>query len=583
MRKGVRMDNRLGWRINELLLLSIILFQFLDFLKVLSPFWDYVKKIVSWAIIAYLLYTVSPSNLFFGEKRRWWDGAATFSYFLLTLKNIVDFAAVAQRAMLAHILDFVALIPTKVVSSVVAIPVNASQLVTFQATNGYLPEAASYAQLFAPKLTLSTSAIPLQLAAGNQTAGAILQPYGLDGLTMQLYNTIVAHSAAIERVSFLVGAALLLILGLWAALRFPVRKPSVLEVISEDGVPKGTGHATIRVLAVLFVMTAFFVLLFNLVVEWLAIAVDAPLAMTGLAAYALIAIRFHLRHHRGLDTGDLISRIGNFGNGFVRKFGKLFTAWRTVPLGLSGLLVLHLLVDVGALVLPSIIGLRDILYFGQLSGEHAPLYTLLAGQLTVFWTQNAALALLYLLNAAGIIFLLVLPAYIWYKAFRIATRSENEREEDYHPHLPGWFTSLGIASTVAYLVAPAYRIVSIRSANLVGVDLQTHAIATAQPGMTAVVLLGLFAILLIATRRERANKFLMATLFLAALLFFGVYILEYFLSSVAYHLQEGTHLIQEHGASSIILAGILLVFLAINLLFYVFGYFSFTYELWRDE
>ncbi len=575
------MDSRLGWRVNEFLLLGIILFQVLDFVKLLSPFWDYVKKIVSWALIGYLLYRMAPSGLFFGERRRWWDAAFILACFALALKTIIRFAAVAREAMLSRVLSYATFVPGGNASAAVAsIPLKEASLNAFSLLGGYLPNASAYAKPFAAQLTLTNTAVPFALTAGNRSVGALLRPYGPDGIILQLYNTLVLHGAAIERWSFIIGACLLILLGLFAAVRYRARKPSVLSVLHEDGAT-GIGGAVVRLLAILLVMAAFFTLLFNLAAEWLAIAVDAPLMMTGIAAYLLIAVRFHRRYHRGLATEDLISRVGNFGNNFIKGFGRLFTDWRTVPLGLSGLLVLHLLVDVGNFVVPYITSRKDVIYFGQLGAGHAPLPALIAAGWTADLGASLARLLLYLLNTAGILFLLILPAYIWYKAFRMATRPEGEHESAHYPRLPAWLTALGISSIAAFLLAPAFSVRSISSSGLVGVDLQTQAIAAA-PLWLVLLLALLFAAALLLCRSERRRIWLMAPLFVASILFFGLYILKFFLSSVAYHVREGILLFRTAGPADLFIGLWILTFLAINLLFYVFGFFSFVYELVRD-
>ncbi len=575
------MDRRLGWKINEFLLLLLILLQALDFFKLLSPFWDYVKKIVSWTLILYLLYQASPSTLFFGERKGWWDAVAIPSLFLLTLKNVVGFATAAREAMMGRILDFVGFRAADVTEWALTIPVETGELLTFQLT-GYLAEASSYARILAQKLTLFTDEIPVLIAAGEESVGAVLQPYGLDGLTFQLYNAIVLYGVQIERVSFLVGGCLLLLLGTYAALRFPVRKPSVLNLLHEEGLPIGVGAALVRTLSVLFVIAAFFVILFNLVVEWLAIAVDAPLAMTGLAAYLLVAFRFRRRHHHGLPTAELVSRIGNFGFSFIAGFGKLFTHWHGVPLGLSGLLVLHLLVDIGNFILPALFGLKDILYFGAI-GERETLLSLLLAAWGSDMGANLGLALLSALNAVGILTLLLLPAYIWYKAFRMATRRQHEPEEDHHPQLPSWIVGLCAAGIAAFLSAPAFAVRTLTGERLVGVDLATQPIASSDPLLVASLILGfgllLFLVHLAAGRDAPLRDWLMTPLFLAAIGFFSLYIFRFFISAATYHLREGLSLLGGPDVSSLFLGFGFLLFLVLNLLFYVFGFVSFLYEL----
>lgn len=572
------MDQRLGYRINEFLLLAIIVIQLFDFFKALPPFWDYVNKIVNWVLIGSLLYLSSPSSIFFGERRRWWDCAVILSFFAMVLKNIISFAATARDEMLGHVMEYVAFVPTAAqVKAAVVIPVGEAAYNTFTLL-GYLPNASLFAKPFATQITITSPSLGFTIAAGNQTANALLQPYGLDGLTFQLYNTILNNAAAIEETGFIVGGLLLLCLGLYAALRFKVAERSALAVLHEAGELKDVRHAVVRVLSVLLVIAAYFVVLFNLAVEWLAMAVDAPFSMVGIAAVVYLVLRSRRREGGG---ESLVDRVGNFGNGFLQGFGGLFEERKTVLLGLSGLLVLHLLTDVGNFILPYLTGLFDPLYFSHLGPGHDPLFLLIGASLTPSWTANAAIILLYCLNVVGILTLLTLPAYIWYKAFRIRTRPEGEAEHLHHPRLQGWLISLCLTSIAAFLLAPTFSLQRVRDASLVGVDLQTRTLSVADPLMAAGLLVLLFVVFgVISTFPLR--KYLMALLFYAGILFFGYYTLLFFLATVGYYLREAATLLRQATASSLFLGAWLFAFLVINLLFYVFGYFSFVYEAHRE-
>ncbi len=578
------MDGRLGWRINEFILVGIIVFQFLDFFKLLDPFWDYVKKIVSWALIAYLLYLTSPSAMFFGKKEKWWDAAVIISLFMMTLKNIVSFAAAARDTMTEHVLKYVSFVHSPdTIPGVANITLSEASYNTFNLLGTYLANASMYAKPFASQLTISNPSIPFTLLSGEQSMTALLQPYGMNGLIFQLYNTLANHAAVIERVSFIIGTVLVLGLGIYAALRFHVEERSVLAVIHEHGELQDVMHALKRVLAVLLVLTAFFLLLFNLVVEWLAIAIDAPLAMIGLAVYLLIAVQFHRKMHRNLRGEDLLTKIGGFGTDFLKDFARLFTSRRTVLLGLSGLLVLHLLVDIGTFLIPYATGLRDPLYFGHLGAGHDTLFMIISANWTGLLATDLSVLGLYVLNTVGLFMLLALPAYIWYKVFKLRTREDHEAEHDHHPILPGWLIALSFSGIAAFLATPAFTITKITSEALIGVDVQTHSITTGHPGLWLFAFLVLFLVLLFASFSKHAKNLLMAALFGTSILFFGVYTYHFFMATITYYLREGISLFGAGSWSLIYLACILLLFLLINLLFYVFGFLSFIYEtVWGD-
>lgn len=567
-------------RFYELFLIIIILFQIFDFFKLLTPFWDYVKKIISWVLIGYLLYLTSPSKLFFGERVRWWDTTLILGSFSITLKNIISFAGAAREIMLQNVLKYVTFVPaTKhVVASVANITLGEANYNAFNLL-GYLPNASLYAKPFAAQLTLTTSAIPFAVTSGSKSTVALLQPYGLNGMILQLYNTLALHGGTIERISFLLGVAILFVLGVYGALTFFVKKESVLGTLHDHGPLKDRRHAITRVGLTLFVIAAFFVLLFNLVVEWLAIAIDAPLAMTGLAVYALIAIKFYHQTKQHLDEEELLSRIANFGTNFLKEFALLFTKKETVLLGVSGMLVLHLLVDIGTFLIPYVTGFVDPLYFGHLGAGHTPLPQLLLQSWNGNLMTGLARAALYTLNVIGLLALFGLPAYIWYKVFRIRTRPEGEAEQHHYPSLPGWLIALCLTGITAFLATPAFALRRVMNETVIGVDLQTRLLTTMPPLWMLWIPALLFLLL---TRQPELKKWLMALLFGASILFFATYIYQYFMATVQYYIVEGVRLFTTPGVTNLLLGFLFILLLALNLLFYTIGFLGYVYEAVRD-
>ncbi len=578
------MDEYTGSKINELLIVFLIVLQVLDFFRLLTPVFEYVEKVISWALIAYLFYLVSPSTLFFGERRRGWDASVIIAYFLMTLKNVLNFAIVARDAMLEEISKYALFLPGEgAAAGVVTIPLEEGAYNAFVLFGIPFENAAAYAKPFATQLTMNAPTLPFTVQAGNQTAAAVLQPVGADGAILQVYNTLAQHAFTIERLGFIIGALLLLGLGVYAAYQYHVRDKSVLKVLHETGPVKGAFHALARVLAVWFVMTAFFIIFFNLLVEWLVIAVDSALTMAGIAVYAWIVIRFSRRTRQEVDEEDLLSRVGSFGTDFLGDFAALFCEWKTVLLGLSGLLVLHLITDAGVFLIPYLTGLEDQVYLARLGPGHDVLWTVFANSAaTASLAVKGALLALYALNVVGLLALLVLPAYIWYKAFRIRTRAAHEDETAHHPQLSRWLTSLGIAGIVAFLVVPAFRVASAASRSIVGVDVQTRAITTAQPFLVLSILAAVFLVTFVVASVRRFHHYCMAALFLGPIVFFGVYTYKYFFSAVTHYLNESFLLFGEGTFAAGFLGTWLLLYLVVSLLFYAFGYCSYVYEAVRD-
>ena len=108
------------------------------------------------------------------------------------------------------------------------------------------------------------------------------------------FEWIVSNTVVLEKYAFIAAGGILIALSLFLAGTLDIREKSFMAIIHESGVPsKSIGTILHRFVSIFLVLVAFFVLLFNLATEWLAIAVDAPLAMFGILFYFFIIIRYH--------------------------------------------------------------------------------------------------------------------------------------------------------------------------------------------------------------------------------------------------------------------------------------------------
>ncbi|MCK4521663.1 MAG: hypothetical protein KAU20_03745, partial [Nanoarchaeota archaeon] len=102
------MDNR-KISFNEIFILFfLIVVNFLDFFEVLPGDVDFTKKILSWLLLAYLLYRISLTQLFFGVRNRFIDALLIIAYFFLITKNLVGYVHVAaeEANILAPLYNF---------------------------------------------------------------------------------------------------------------------------------------------------------------------------------------------------------------------------------------------------------------------------------------------------------------------------------------------------------------------------------------------------------------------------------------------------------------------------------------------
>jgi hypothetical protein len=202
---------------------------------------------------------------------------------------------------------------------------------------------------------------------------------------------------------------------------------------------------------------------------------------------------------------------------------------------------------------------------------------MISSSLTGNVLQDILIILAYIASTLGIIFLLVLPAVIWYKIFKI-------RES--HEHLPdwkGWHVGLVLSCIVVYILLPVFKFTTIGGGELVGVNLTSSALDAGRLGNLHMVLgiaAGVFLVCtIIGGMHDYGRRVLMLGPFLAAAIFFGIYVYYYFISAFVYYASLLVRLLQE-GMFSVIIP--VLIIFAFTILFFVTGFFSFLYEIWRD-
>lgn len=396
----------------------------------------------------------------------------------------------------------------------------------------------------------------------------------------KFYSLILTNAVLIEKYSFYLGAILLLFISLYMAFRFKIEQPSFMAVLHEQGPPsQNMKEFSVRFISLLLVLVAFFIIIFNLAIEWLAIALDAPLVVIGILVYLFIIIRYHEKFY----PTHFIYKIGHIGERFYEKFMQMFHYKETLYLGVMGLLALHLLTDVGNFIFPYIIGLKDILYFGQLGPGHTPLIHLLRGDLSATGlTGDIALTLTYLFNAIAMIFLLVLPTFAWYRFFKGRPL-----------HISRTSLSLISSSLLCFALMPAFFIKKISLKGLAGVDIKTQSILSSssiidlliKSRTTAIIVVAALAVLLgviiwLLEYNKTIEKDFFIILALIGLLFFGFYIYYYFISLYQYYINTIIFLLK---SSEWLIAVYFIFFAIITILFYVGGYIFFMYEIFKKH
>lgn len=372
-------------------------------------------------------------------------------------------------------------------------------------------------------------------------------------------------------LSFLIGSLILVFLAFYSCLFLQFRAPSIIEILHSRGyVKKDLKSVVSRFFKVLIIFFGFFVIVFNLLFEWIAIVVDSSLAVIAIIIYVF----FFIRYSKRFNTNTFIYKVGEFGETFYENVISQFRRRSTLLLGISGMLVLHLLTDFGIFIIPYLVKFKDVFYFHALNGSHSPIFSLILQDIA---NRNVAdiilILLIHIFNIISIILLLIIPALLWYfiysgKILRIKR----------------WYLTLFFITISAFILMPSFSIIEINNPGVVGVDIQSQSIFSSNFAFNSLFkldltiffcfFLGLLA--LIFSHFEKIEKALTLILIAFSQYFFGYYIYHYFLNIFQYHIA----IIKTFLTTTSIYFGLLFILLLlIQIFFYVGGFIIFQYEI----
>lgn len=316
----------------------------------------------------------------------------------------------------------------------------------------------------------------------------------------------------------------------------------------------------VRWMALFLLLVSFFVLVFDLLVEWLAIAASSLLLLFGIFFYLFVIIKFH--HH--FSPERFVHKIGSFGKDFEEKFIKFFHDEDHVWLGITGLLVLHLLTEVANFLVPYVFSVSSV-YFKSLG--HHPLWEIFV--LDIALANPFVVSLLYLLNILFIFLIVLLPAFMWYELY------SGEVKRLWH-----WLIGVFFAGILPFLLTPLFYLAPIRSGQFIGVDIIASSIVG--ENLVGVLIAGLiFGIGMYCLSFVPKVKHVQYHLIIvSALVFLSYYLGLFYVSTTEYFSNTLQELfLQKEYYLFVIIA----LFFGIKVGFYVFGSVKFFIQLARKH
>lgn len=559
---------KLGCYIEEIILAVLIFINILDFLEIITPEWDYIDKLVSWVALGYLLYRVSLTKLFFGEKHKIGDGALVIAYFLMIMKNLINAAQLSQTELLHKASELISFAETKLTAGMSYITIRVADL-QHLTTADFSKEVM---QNIFNGITLSNPEVVVHITDGKASRFLVTD---VDSFLIPFINTVVKHAALIDKISFIMGGIILIGLSLYFGYRYTIKSPSLLHVIHEEGSLNKKWKYMVRALVIFIVLVGFFIIIFNLIMEWLGLAIDAPLLIIAIFTYLLLL----LKHHDKFHPHSFIFKMGSLGESFYEHFITMFHSRQGLIFGVTGMLVLHLLTDVGNFLIPYLIHVHDRMYFDYLGAGH----TIIFNFKELFTTQAHGLLISdlasasfpetmfiiggYLLNIIAIVFLFVFPALIWYAIYRKESLK-----------IPPAFQYLFLGGLVVFLVNPVFKIASIKTPGFIGVDILTRSVSSniTQLHISLLLALGLIIIVLICNMNNFFHNHIQHFLIIAAMIYFILYVYYFFMSYSSFFINAVISQFQIH---SFFTGIFFLVFFMITILFYILGTGFFLWEI----
>lgn len=332
-----------------------------------------------------------------------------------------------------------------------------------------------------------------------------------------------------------------------------IKKPSLIASLNI----KENYFKILRLILITISVSLFFgIIIFNMFMEWFALAVDSLILVLGLIYYIIKYIKDHSKS----NFAPLLNDISNSGNSFFQKIIENLSDKKTFSITIALFITLHLIVDAGVYLIPYLIGTQNQLYFQQLNTlgtEHTPIFNFFNAsnsqlyndfEIISIFEKNEGINLWFLKFQALLIHisflflyltLLISPFYLFYKTVNKSKII-----------IPKWFnilflsilflsftiTILSLASTEYNAVNKPISYNQINSYIITGVDLHTSSIFKENTIITnekiiMIPLLFLIILFLILIRYDK-YEFFWKKLSLIFILLFTIYYAALFGTSI---------------------------------------------------
>ena len=392
----------------------------------------------------------------------------------------------------------------------------------------------------------------------------------------EFYNLFNKDIALANIATIYFGIAGIFIISVYLSRKIEISHPSFLYAIHQK---QFRGNAA-KFALIFVLLLAFYYFVYSIVLEWLEFTLDDPIIAAGIVFY-LCGIA---KHHKKFHANNFVFKIGEFSETLYTKFVSLFHYKKTLPLAVSGLLILHALSDLGVFAY-SLTFLKENFYLEFLNTEHTPFLKLfLEDAKNVPSSAVFSLFINYFLNALSLIIFLLIPVIIWAQMF--------SKKEFHFNRILLFFV---YSSAAAYILLPGYIIKPIEperpfsNSPMIGVDISSVSLLKSNSILSAffsdkisiIIAVSLISLIFglvicILSRYFKIRKELYALSIIGGLTFYTITLFYYFKSLLLYFYESIFRIMP---LKHFIIGIILLIFLALSIIFYIGGYLMFLYEI----
>jgi len=389
-----------------------------------------------------------------------------------------------------------------------------------------------------------------------------------------LVSWVLNKDVSIEILTFYIGAVLIIIVSYITARFVKYTRESIYYRIIGDrshlddgyiGVKEKTPSITSKTFYSFILYNAFFLVIFNLLVEWLGFIEDDMITVFSI----VIVIILFRRYNEQIKNLKIINIITNIADDFYGNIISNIKRRRYIILLCTGLLSLQILTDFFVFILPMFIGQNEVSYFGKLA-EHVSLVTSFINDFNASsgFLIKIGIMTLYVLDAIFIIFLMLMPTYLWYLTY-------TEKKE----HIPKKLITLFFISLSSFIVLPIFKFQSLDTIgsqyNILGVDIILQGLTFRTSTFYVIIislLIGFFVFVLL----KISKKFVLFMFALANYSFIVAYTFFFVKGTLLYYLNEINVLTELH---HYLIVFYFTVFMMITFAFYLTAIIGFASEI----